>query len=126
MENNNVVFLGTELKLKVDIEPIETDTEPLTMDNYDFTIEVYCTKKGIITASKKGNPNDTENFEVINMVRTAVSGSYLVLVDTNIIGTGTIKCKITAKIKDDDFKDDDGYRTEVVILDTGIEVIKNL
>lgn len=123
MENNNVVFLGTELKLKIDIEPIETDTEPLTMDDYDFTIEVYCTKKDVLTASKKGNPNE-QGYELTNIVRTPISGNYLVLVDTNIIGTGTIKCKITAKIPDSDFEDD--YRTEVVILDTGIEVIKNL
>lgn len=123
MENNDVVFLGTELKLKVDIEPIETDTKPLTMDDYDFTIEVYCNRKDILTASKKGNPSE-EDFEVINIVRTPVSGNYLVLVDTNIIGTGTIKCKITAEIPDIDFKDK--YRTEVIILDTGIEVIKNL
>lgn len=123
MENNNVVFLGTELKLKVDIEPIKTDTETLTMDDYDFTIEVYCNRKNILTASKKGKPNE-EDFEVINMVRTPISESYLVLVDTNTIGTGTIKCKITAEIRDTDFDDD--YRTEVVILDTGIEVIKNL
>lgn len=114
--DNNIVFLGTEMKLNIHIDPIETNTTPITMDNYDFTVEVYCNPKKVIKATKEGN-----NLDKIVKVD---SSNYIVLIDTNEIETGTIKCKVTAYIPDSDFEDK--YRTEVVIEDTGIKVVKTL
>lgn len=114
--DNNIVFLGTEMKLNIHIDPIETDTASITMDDYDFTVEVYCNPKKVLKATK-------EEDELDKIVRIDDS-NYIVLIDTNEIETGTIKCKITAYIPDSHFEDH--YRTEVVIEDTGIEVVKTL
>lgn len=120
MEDNSKVFLGTEMKLNIHIEPIESNAGNITMDDYDFDVIVYCNPKKQLEASKKGIG---ENPTLVNMKRLN-SNNYLVLIDTNIIETGTIKCKITAYIPDSHFGD--GYRTEVSIKDTGIEVVKSL
>lgn len=53
MENNDVVFLGTEIKLKISIDPTITAAsengkiveKTVTMSEYDFTIDFYCNSK---------------------------------------------------------------------------------
>lgn len=104
---SNKIFLGTELKLNIHIEPIGD----ITMDDYDFEVEVYCSPKRPIIISKA------------NAIRRD-SDSYDILVDTNVVGTGDLKCKITAHIPDADFDDD--FRTEIVAIDTGININKAL
>lgn len=107
MENgvNNNPFIGTELKLNVNIEPMGE----LTMDSYDFEVEVYCSPKKTIVTPKS------------NMIRTD-ENNYIVLVDTAIVGAGDLKIKVTAYIPDADFPD--MLRTEVVAIDTGINIVK--
>lgn len=99
------IFLGTELKLNINIEPIGT----VTMDSYDFEVEVYCSPKKTIIVKK----NDAIRIDESN---------YVILVDTNVVGAGDLKCKVTAQIPDADFSD--MIRTEVVAMDTGIKIIK--
>lgn len=102
---NESPFIGTELKLNIHIEPIgET-----TMDDYDFEVEVYCSPKRPIIIPKA------------NAIRID-SDNYVVLVDTNVVGAGDLKCKVTAQVPDWDFPDQ--LRTEVVCIDTGINIIK--
>ena len=101
------VTIGTELKLNINIQPMDS----LSMDDYDFEVEVYCTPKKSIIIQKSSAIKVDEN-------------NYIILVDTNAVGVGRIKCKVTAQIPDADFIDD--YRTEVVCADTGIDVIKPL
>lgn len=102
---NESPFIGTELKLNIHIEPIG-DT---TMDDYDFEVEVFCSPKKPIIIPKE------------NTIRVD-SDNYVVLVDTNIVGAGDLKCKVTAQVPDWDFPDQ--LRTEVVCIDTGINIIK--
>lgn len=102
---NESPFIGTELKLNIHIEPIG-DT---TMDDYDFEVEVFCSPKKPIIIPKE------------NTVRVD-SDNYVVLVDTNVVGAGDLKCKVTAQVPDWDFPDQ--LRTEVVCIDTGINIIK--
>ena len=99
------VFLGTELKLNVNIEPIGT----VTMDSYDFEIEAYCSPKRTIIVQK----NEAIRIDESN---------YVILVDTNVVGAGDLKCKVTAQVPDADFSD--MIRTEVVAMETGIKIIK--
>jgi hypothetical protein len=99
------VFLGTELKLNVNIEPIGD----VTMDNYEFEIEVYCSPKKSIVI-KKG---DAIRIDESN---------YVILIDSEVVGAGDLKCKITAHIPDGDFEDN--IRTEVIGIDTGINIVK--
>lgn len=105
METANNPFLGTELKLNINIEPIGD----ITMDDYDFFVDAYCSVKRIITVKKEDAIRIDEN-------------NYVILIDTALTGAGDLKCKITAHIPDEDF--DDGFRTEVVGLTTGITIIK--
>lgn len=103
MESN--VFLGTELKLNINIEPFAG----VTMEDYDFEVEIYCSpKRTIVIPKEKAIKIDESN--------------YVVLVDTNIVGAGDLKCKVTADVPDADFMD--MIRTEVVAIDTGIKIIK--
>lgn len=101
------IFLGTELKLNIHIEPIGE----ITMDDYDFEVEIYCSSKRAITVKKSDAIRNDEN-------------NYIILVDTNIVGSGALKCKVTAYIPDGDFED--SLRTEIVIIDTGINIVKSL
>ena len=105
--NKDSVFLGTELKLNIHIDPIGS----ITMEDYDFEIEVFCTPKKSITITKEDAIWITKN-------------DYVVLVDTNEVGVGTLKVKVIAHIPDGDFGDQ--ARTEVSVEDTGIEIIKTL
>lgn len=105
MATENNIFIGTELKLNINIEPIRT----VTMDSYDFEVEVYCSPKKTIIVKK----NDAIRIDESN---------YVILIDTNVVGAGDLKCKVTAQIPDADFSD--MIRTEVVAMDTGIKIIK--
>lgn len=104
---NQVVFLGTELKLNVHIDPIDE----ITMRDYRFVLDLYCSSGKVLTITKsEAMPVDNNN--------------YIVLVDTNLVGAGQLKCKVTAELPDADF--DDKLRTEVSIVDTGINIVKKL
>jgi hypothetical protein len=106
----NTVFLGTEIKLNIHIDPIDG----LTMkDDFLFTIEAYCSPKNSITIEKdKAIPVENSKDD------------YIILIDTYKVGTGTLKCKVIAEIPDGDFDND--YRTEVSIIDTGINIVKSI
>lgn len=103
------IFLGTELKLNINIEPING----VSMDEYDFEVELICgafkTQRKIIKKSEAIRV-DADN--------------YIICFDTTEIGIGILKCKVTAYIPDGDFKD--GKRTEIIENYTGIEIIKEL
>lgn len=102
MEN---IFVGTELKLNINIQPIND----LTMDDYDFKLEIYCSPSRVVTIEKK----DTIKVDRNN---------FVAVVDTNIIKQGTLKVRIIAYIPDTDCEDK--YRTEVIRLYTNINLIK--
>lgn len=104
---NDEVFIGTELKLNIHIAPMGD----ITMDDYDFEVDVYCSPKRTVHILKA----DALRIDAEN---------YVVLVDTAVLGAGDIKVKVTAFIPDGDC--DDMLRTEVVALDTGLVVIKSI
>lgn len=101
------IFLGTELKLNVNIEPMGE----FTMEDYDFSVDIWTSMKRVATIHKS---------ECIKIDKN----NYVVLVDTNLLGAGDIKAKVIANIPDFDFPDT--VRTEVVALDLGITVLKML
>lgn len=103
----STAFLGTELKLNIHIDPIDG----VTMDDYDFTVELYCSPKRTIIIGKD------------DAIRTD-EDNYIVCADTNLTGAGDLKCKVTAQIPDPDFED--SLRTEIVAVDTGITIVKAL
>lgn len=126
MEDNNAVFLGTEIKIKISIDPTITAAlengkiveKTITMSEYNFTIDFYCNSKKVIVASKKdGTLVNLMNLEDDN-------NSYIAFINTGNLDAGLLKCKITAFIPDEHFEDK--IRTEVQIKDTGINIIKTL
>lgn len=111
---NNIVFLGTEIKLNIHIDPIGD----LTMADYDFTVEAYCSAKKSLIINKS-------NAIPVNPAEDGKTNDYVILIDTSEVGTGNLKCKITAYIEDADFGVGE-TRTEVSIIDTGIEIVKSI
>lgn len=102
----NTVYLGTEMKLNISIEPIGGKT----MDDYDFVVEFYCNPSKKVAVKK----NDMKREDNKN---------FIACLDTSSLGPGKLKCKVIAEIPDGDFKDDE-KRTEVQVVETGIEIIK--
>lgn len=99
------IFLGTEMKINISVATVGD----LTMDDYEFFVEFYCSAKRVVTLKKE---------EGIRMD----SNNYVFCVDSNETGPGLLKCKLTAYIPDGDF--DDGFRTEVKGVHTKINIIK--
>lgn len=89
---NEGVFLGTELKFKIDIE-----AQGFSMTDNDFTVEIVRGSKRKMFA-KSDLVNDGE-------------GNYYVCFDTAEFGAGSIYAIVTAFVPDSDFPD--MLRTEV-------------
>ena len=102
-----IVFLGTELKLNINIAKLEE----FTMDDYDFNVEVYCSAKRVITITKEEAIRIDEN-------------NYVILIDSGELGAGDVKCKVTAYVPDYDFPDT--LRTEIVGVDAGVTIVKTI
>ena len=102
---NNKYHIGTEMKLNISVDPIGD----ITMETYDFVVDVFCSPSKVLTISK----GDAIKVDANN---------YILLIDTTALGTGKVKVKLTAIIPDDDFSD--GFRTEIAIVDTGINIVK--
>lgn len=103
---NNKVNIGSEIKLKLEVEPIGT----LHLAQYSYTIEAYTTSNKSITIS-------SSNIKV----PSSTSDYILILIDTTDLGVGLLHLKMTAQIPDSDFAD--GYRTEICKINTGISII---
>lgn len=99
------VYIGTEIKLNINIGPLGD----MTMDDYDFKVELYCSPAKIVIKEKRG------------MVRSDGS-NYIACIDTKEVGPGRLKGKVTAWIPDGDF--DDQLRTEIDVFDTGIDILR--
>ena len=100
----NQVYLGSEIKLNIGIEPIGQ----YHMEDYDFECEFYCySNRRVILGKDSMIGQDKDN--------------YLAILDSKSLGTGVLKCKITAYIPDGDCED--GLRTEILVMDTGLQII---
>lgn len=102
---NIVLGLGTKFKLNINIEPIGD----ITMDDFDFEVDVYCSQKRVTTITKEAAIRLDES-------------NYVIRVDSEPLGHGDVKAKVTAYIPDDDFED--GTRKEVAFLATDITIVK--
>lgn len=102
------VFLGSTIKLNVNIEPIGG----VSMSQYPWNIKIYCNPSKTVTI---------QSTETTKVKEGSDDNNYIVLVDTTELGPGKIKCVITAYIPDAHI---DKGRPEVVAIDTGIEIIR--
>ena len=95
-----VVYKGTEMKLNISIEPVDT----LTMDDYSFDCIFHTVGKSL-TISKREMIRKDEN-------------NYIAIINSNELDYGLIKMKIIAQLPDADAEK--GQRTEVLCMDTNI------
>lgn len=101
MMGTTQIYLGSEIKLNISIEPIGE----MTMDNYNFQVEVFTSPKRKVTVQKS------------ELIRVD-SNNYILPLDTSKLGVGDLRCIITAYIPDGDFEDQ--LRTEIGVFCTGI------
>lgn len=102
------IYKGTEIKLSVSIDPIDGKT----MDDYDFEIKLYVSGSNAVKKTKMG------------CIRVDAN-NYIVILDMNALNrVGKLILKVIAHIPDGDF--DDGLRTEVSCVNTGIIIEKDL
>ena len=99
----DIVYFGSEIKLNIGLEPIGE----LSMDDYSFECEFFCYSNRRVALTKG------------EMIRKD-KDSYIAVLDSKTLGTGSLKCKITAHILDADCPD--GLRTEVLLINTGIQI----
>mgnify|MGYP001629197295 FL=1 len=97
--------VGTDLKINVSIDRLDG----YKMSDIDFTCDFYVYTNRRVTMTKE------------QMVK-ADDDNYVALVDSSKLGTGTIRCRVTAHIPDADF--DDGIRTEIEEVNTGITIVR--
>lgn len=107
-----MVIVGTELKININIAPIDG----LRMSSYDFEIDFYIKPSCSITLVKKG-ATLSEGLHKVD------EDNYIACIDSTSLGTGKLKAMITAYIPDSDFYD--GHRTEKIKLDTNVIIEKN-
>lgn len=142
--SENIVFLGTELKLSINIGGSEKDSPIPDMGLFSFKVEVFCNpKKSALAVFNAKNEYEitestTNNMKIIYSYDEGGEkidpNSFILLINTDSIGTGEVKCKVTAYLPDTDFKMEDNvvndltnsYRTEVTIVNTGITIEKSL
>lgn len=104
---NNVVLppsLGTELKLNVNADL----GNGLHLSDVDFTARFYSSLGKSVTIDKK----DMKKLDDDN---------YIAVVDSKKVGTGEYWMKLTVQLPDMDCED--GYRSEVVTIPTGVKLI---
>ena len=100
---DNILYIGEKKRMQVTFQPMGE----LTADDYDYTIELYCTpaKKFVITKAE--------------VIRESENVCRFIL-DTSIVGGGELKMKITALIPDEECED--GVRPDIFLTDTGYRI----
>ena len=99
----DIVDIGTEVKFNIHLDP----TDGQHMSGYDFAVDFYTFIDRKLTLTKEEMTQvDDDN--------------YTVVVDTQQVGCGELKAKITAYIPDSDCKDN--YRKEVMTVVTGVKI----
>ena len=97
--NDNVAITGTEMKFALSLEL----PGGLTMDEVGFEALFYVYSNRTVTIPKSG------------MTRID-SDTYVVTLDTSLIGGGRIKCQVRVEIPDANMTD--GVRTEIIGIET--------
>lgn len=97
---NNV---GTVLKININLEP----TGGYRMEDLDFVCRFFVYANRYVECEK-------------HEMKKVDSDNYVAIVDTGIVGSGNIRCKMSVWIPDGDVQG--GRRLEVVTFDTGLNV----
>ena len=94
-----LIHLGEKFKVNVNLPPINN----ASMDDFEFIVKAYCV------------PYRSQIIKKVNALRND-ENNYVVRIDSNILGLGHVKLRVTAQIPDRDFED--GFRPSVCDIDT--------
>lgn len=97
--------IGTELKIKINVKPI--DNIHLSDCSFSCIFFINTSKTVVLDKSQLLKVDDD---------------TYIALLNSEDLGVGTIKMTINIKVPDSDFSD--GYRTEIETVCTGITIKK--
>lgn len=97
------IYTPSEEEVNISLYPLDG----YSMDEYDFTCEIFCSSMRKQVLRK-------------NDLRRVDENNYVAIVDTAKIGVGKVKIRVSARVPNDNF--DDGYRDVVTYLDPKIEV----
>ena len=100
----DALILGSERKFELYISPLGN----IHASQYDFTVKVFTNSAHSLQLSK-------DDCIMVD------DDTFLVPVDTNVIGLGTINFEVTAFVPDGDFED--GFRTEKARYTTDVTVV---
>lgn len=104
----DLVFLGADFSVAINAEPLSG----LTMDEYDFEVEVWSSTRARSVKFKKSQlTRDSEN-------------SYVASLNSADVGLGPVKVRMIAQIPDGKF--DDGTRTDIDEFMTNIVIVNKL
>ena len=98
------IIQGSEFKINVNMDPIDGNS----MSNTFFKCIFSCGDKSITL--------DKDDMIQVN------DNNYVAPLNSSKLGIGNIKIRYEVDIPDEDF--DDGYRHEIAIINTGINIIK--
>lgn len=99
----SIVYVPSEEEVNISLYPIDG----YTMDEYDFTCEIFCSsmRKQILSKSD---------------LRRVDENNYVAIVETAKIGAGKVKIRVLARVPNANF--DDGFRDVVTYLDPKTEI----
>lgn len=102
-----ISYLGNEEEVNISLDPI--DGYAMVDDDFDFTIEVYCSslKKQIFTKDQARKEDD---------------GTYTVFVETIKIGVGDVKIRVVGSVPNRSYPGK--YRDVVTYLDPNMRIVR--
>lgn len=100
------IIRGTEVKFNLNIEPIDN----ISMDDYDFLIYAYCKGSAQRVEVPKSDCTEVDN------------DNYTIPIDTSGLSLGQMFVDIHAYVPDNEFPD--GFRTEIIRIETELNVIQ--
>ena len=97
------IYTPSDEEINIHLYPIDG----YTMDEYDFTCEIFCTSLRKKTLRKRD-------------MRRVDESNYVAKLNTAEIGVGAVKIRVLARIPNVNY--DDGYRDVVTYLDPKIVI----
>lgn len=102
-------YLGEGIKVFLELSPLEEHPE-IDIEKAELTVDLWCKPNKVVTIQN----------EKIKLKKKETA--YIITLNSEAVGVGSLNLKVTAKIEDTDF--DEGYNY-VICLDNDIaEILK--
>lgn len=101
----DLIYIPADFSVAINAEPLSG----LTMDEYDFDVEIYSRTRTRSVKFKK------------SQLKRKGENSYVAPIGSAVIGAGIVNVRMIARIPDDDY--DGGMREDVAEYKTDIECV---